>query len=75
MSEQIIAAATAEQRAILAPHVERMQRARQDAAEAEVLIRVAMRALWPESKEPGVEYDIARGLLVRKIEGANNGKD
>lgn len=73
MSEQILAAATPEQRAILAPHVERLAKAKREMAETEVVIKVAMRALWPECAEPGVHYDLARGLVIRTQQEVTDG--
>jgi hypothetical protein len=68
MAEQIIAAASAEQRAILAPHVERLERAEREAAEAKAVILAAVRAFWPDSIAPGVQYDTSRAVLWKPAE-------
>lgn len=71
MSEQIIAAATAEQRAIIAPHAERLERAEREASEARAIILAAVRAFWPDAV--GATYDTTRGLLVRKVKESDDG--
>jgi hypothetical protein len=68
MAEQIIAAASTEQRAILAPHAERLERAEREAAEAKAVILAAVRAFWPDALAPGVQYDTTRAVLWKSAE-------
>lgn len=73
MSETILAAATAEQRAILAPHVERLEWASREAAEARETILAAARAFWPGLMAEGVKFDTARGVLWTPTQESDNG--
>lgn len=73
MSEQILHVATPEQLAILAPHIERLNRAEAEVADAKRVIVNAARAFWPGALVPGVRFDTTRLAVVRSIEEVSDG--
>lgn len=66
MSEQILAALTADERAILAPHVDRALAAEREMDEARRVLHLAALRLFPAMAEPGVTLDTERGVLWRE---------
>lgn len=73
MSEQILAALTADERAILAPHLERLHAADREMAEAKRVFLLTARRLFPAMRDEGVTLDTVRGVLWREtkeVDGA-----
>ena len=65
MNEEILAALTADQRAILAPHMERFSAAEREYSEAQKVLLLAVRTLLPALAQDGVKFDTNRGVLWR----------